>query len=84
MSKAIQPLDLSTVSATQWSALNVSVGGRLFADGAPFARACFNLHDQQEGSHGADPESCASLQAGYLSEQYRVSHFGSSMSVSFF
>lgn len=71
---------IGDITSAQWASLNASVGGRLHADGAPYARACFDQYDG-DGSSTADQEACQELQAGYLNEKYRLSHFGSAMLV---
>lgn len=76
---------LSTISEAQWLSLNASVNGRLYSDGTPFARACFSNYDGNgSGTPGANPQACQSIQAGYLSEKFRLPYFGSYMSVRFF
>lgn len=73
---------LSTVSEYQWLSLNNSVNGRLYNDGIPFSRACFSNYDgDTNGATGADPQACQSIQAGYLSEKFRLPYFGSYMNV---
>ena len=72
---------LSDISGVQWASLNASVGGRLHADGAPFARACFDQYEIDEELSGKNQEACNALQSGYLSEKYRLPHFGSAMTV---
>ncbi|PVF98323.1 FAD-binding domain-containing protein [Serendipita vermifera] len=81
-SMAMMHTTISAISHSQWTALNSSVSGRLHADGVPYARACFDSYEYegQMTPGGQDPEACASLQAGYLHEKYRLGHFGSSTS----
>jgi hypothetical protein len=72
---------LSAIPSVQWASLNTSVGGRLHADGAPYARACFDQYETDEEVSGKNQEACNALQSGYLSEKYRLPHFGSAMTV---
>lgn len=82
---------LSSIAQDQWVALNASVEGRLHADGVPFSRPCFDSYELQFGgehkSSGNEASSeqkipskeCEARQKGYLSEVYRLGHFGSAM-----
>jgi hypothetical protein len=84
---------LASIAQDQWVALNASVEGRLHADGAPFSRPCFDSYELQfEGEHKssgneagseqkAPSKECQARQKGYLSEAYRLGHFGSAMNV---
>jgi len=80
---------LASIAQGQWAALNASVGGRLYADGTPFAQPCFDSDELQSeggkessGSGLNTPSAeCKARQEGYLSEAYRLGHFGSSMNV---
>ena len=72
----------SDISSSQWQALNTTVSGRLHADGAPYARACFQAADGLSG--GADAAACAAVQAQYTAPEFREQAYGSYMSVSIF
>jgi hypothetical protein len=72
---------LGDISSVQWASLSASVGGRLHADGAPYARACFDQYEEDEEVSRRNQEECNALQSGYLSEKYRLPHFGSAMTV---
>lgn len=72
----------SNISPTQWQALNTTVSGRLHADGAPFARACFQAADGLSGS--ADAAACAAVRAQYTAADFREQAYGSYMNVSIF
>jgi hypothetical protein len=72
----------SLISSSEWQALNKTVGGRLHADGTPFARACFQAADGLSG--GPDATACAAVQAGYNSADFRKQAYGSYMSVGIF
>jgi hypothetical protein len=81
---------LASIAQDQWVALNISVGGRLHGDGAPFSRPCFDSYELQfEGEveneasskQNTPSEECLARQKGYLSETYRLGHFGSATNV---
>ena len=86
-------IPLASIAQDQWIALNTSVGGRLHGDGAPFSRPCFDSYELQfEGENEAveneaspkqntPSEECQARQKGYLSENYRLGHFGSATNV---
>ena len=60
---AQQNATIYTLRPNDWKALNASVNGRLHDDGAPFARACFQLYNGT--SSPIDQAACAKIQAGY-------------------
>ena len=72
----------SFIDSSQWQALNTTVSGRLHADGAPFARACFQAADGVSG--GPDAAACAAVQAQYTSADFREQAYGSYMNVGVF
>lgn len=72
----------SHITSSQWHALNTTVSGRLHADGAPFARACFQAADGLSG--GPDAAACAAVQAQYTSVDFREQAYGSYMNVGIF
>lgn len=73
----IQHMSIKAVSPEQWSTFNATVSGRLRADGAPFASACFSQHDFS--TNDTISPVCSDAQAGYLSEKYRLPYMGSYM-----
>ncbi|QRV95987.1 FAD-binding domain protein [Ceratobasidium sp. AG-Ba] len=63
------------VPKSEWDALNSTVGGRL-AFGVPFARSCFPDVGPNVTTGGPD---CATVQANYGVNTFRVNQFGSMM-----
>ncbi|KAG8741999.1 hypothetical protein FRC10_002116 [Ceratobasidium sp. 414] len=63
------------VSKAEWDALNSTVGGRL-AFGVPLARACFAQAGVNVTGGGMD---CATVQAKYGLDSFRVTQFGATM-----
>ncbi|KAF8607283.1 FAD-binding domain-containing protein [Ceratobasidium sp. AG-I] len=67
---------ITRVPSVVWSVLNGVVGGRLYTNGAPFSRPCFQ-NGTATGSLNAD--ACASVQTNYLSNVFRADNFGAYM-----
>ncbi|QRV98496.1 FAD-binding domain protein [Ceratobasidium sp. AG-Ba] len=63
------------VPKAEWDALNTTVGGRL-AFGVPLARSCFQQAGTNVTSGGPD---CATVQAKYGLDTFRVTQFGAMM-----
>lgn len=80
LSSAATPI--SAISTPQWLALNATVSGRLHADGAPFARACFQAAEDLSG--GFDAAACATVQGQYTAADFRQQAYGSYTNVSTF
>ncbi|KAG9125653.1 hypothetical protein FRC07_006741 [Ceratobasidium sp. 392] len=72
LTTARSPFD---VSKSEWDVLNSTVGGRL-AHGVPLARACFAQAGVNVTSATMD---CASVQAKYGLDTFRVTQFGTTM-----
>lgn len=53
------------VTVAQWSALNTTTGGHLFA-ADPFARPCYSV---ASAGGSFDSTECAAVQAGYTNER---------------
>jgi hypothetical protein len=91
--RRVSYIPLASIAQDQWVALNTSVGGRLHGDGVPFSRPCFDSYELQfkgenetvenEASpeQNTPSEECQARQKGYLSETYRLGHFGSATNV---
>ena len=77
--------ELASIAPDVWSALNVTLEGRLHSDGTPYSRPCFDSYELQLQDGNEDvtqqQEECKARQKGYLSPPYRVEQFGSSMNV---
>lgn len=73
LSSAATPI--SAINTSQWLALNATVNGRLYADGTPFARACFQTAGGLSG--GPDAAACAAIQAQYTAPDVREQAYGS-------
>jgi hypothetical protein len=54
-----------TIPPARWTALNASVGGRLFP-GVPFAKPCFSRYEGWES--GVEIEGCEDVRRGYGNE----------------
>lgn len=70
----------SSITATQWSELNSTLGGKLSA-ATPFAAPCF---DVVNGASNEDKSGCAAIQSGYRDPFYRASRFNAFLWVSQF
>ena len=66
------------ISAADIAALNSSVSGRLF-QGFPVSLPCFTSFNGNP--QVADNASCAAVQAGYTTPEFRTPHFGAFMQV---
>jgi hypothetical protein len=71
---------IAKVPKIVWNVLNGVVGGRLYTNGAPFSRPCFN-NGTSTGSLNAD--ACSAVQANYLSNVFRADNIGAYINVSF-
>ncbi|KAJ7754480.1 FAD-binding domain-containing protein [Mycena metata] len=63
------------VTATQWAALNSSIGGRLHV-GIPLARPCFTLADTAGNINATE---CAAVRQGWTNNLFLVEQFGAYM-----
>ncbi|KAK5118669.1 hypothetical protein LTR85_008134 [Meristemomyces frigidus] len=67
---------ISSITPSQWAALNQSAGGRL-AMGYPLAKPCYSFYKGQPVTpHTAQ---CAAVQNGYTDELYIASQYGGYM-----
>ena len=77
-------LSHSAATPHQWEALNVTVGGRLYA-GVPVAKPCFSQFSSTNrimGSGSPNQEACGRAIAGYDTSDYITSQFGGYTNVS--
>lgn len=68
----------SSSRATDWKALNATVGGRLHAT-LPFELPCFSTFNGVPVA--ADPDACSLVQQNYTQADFRIQHFSAYMIV---
>ncbi|EMC94258.1 hypothetical protein BAUCODRAFT_36730 [Baudoinia panamericana UAMH 10762] len=63
---------ISSITSSQWAALNQSVGGRL-AVGYPLAKPCYSLYNGKLNI--PDLAQCSAVQSGYTDEMYIATQY---------
>jgi hypothetical protein len=64
---------ISSVTQVEWSALNSSISGRLFAT-VPLAEACFESWNNKDVK--ADSSACSAVQKNYTGAVTQTNNFG--------